>query len=154
MQNFHFPRIIATLWPSLAKETMLSKVVNFVDIFMVNLSYGFDEMKRKYIDTILKLDNSKTIVMQVQWSEISLKNTKAVNAKKDKILIIDFSNNHEEDTETIFIDYDNISDIPVDTIITFDNKIRVKVIKNLEDYIEVTVINGGKIEPGATIDRW
>jgi len=50
----------------LAKETVLSKVINMVDVFRISLSGGFDDNNKKYIDTIMKLDNSKTIMMETR----------------------------------------------------------------------------------------
>ena len=38
MNNFHFAKIIAGVGPTLAKETVLSKVINMVDIFRLTLS--------------------------------------------------------------------------------------------------------------------
>lgn len=66
MNNFHFAKIIAGVGPTLAKETVLSKVINMVDIFRISLSGGFDDNHKKYIDTIMKLDNSKTILMETR----------------------------------------------------------------------------------------
>lgn len=66
MYSFHYPKIIARVGSALAKETVLSKVMNFVDGFTINLASGFDEKQKKYIDTILKLDNSKTIMMETK----------------------------------------------------------------------------------------
>jgi hypothetical protein len=52
--------------PTLAKETVLSKVINMVDVFRMSLSGGFDDNNKKYIDTIMKLDNSKTIMLELK----------------------------------------------------------------------------------------
>jgi hypothetical protein len=37
-----------------------------VDVFRLNLSGGFDDNNKKYIETIMKLDNSKTIMMETK----------------------------------------------------------------------------------------
>jgi pyruvate kinase len=66
MNNFHFSKIIAGVGPILAKETVLSKVINMVDVFRLSLSGGFDDNNKKYIETIMKLDNSKTIMMETK----------------------------------------------------------------------------------------
>ncbi|MBP7841850.1 hypothetical protein KA037_04245, partial [Patescibacteria group bacterium] len=63
MYNFHFGKVIAGVGPLLAKETILSKVINMVDIFRISMSNGFDDNNKKYIETVMKLDNSKTIMM-------------------------------------------------------------------------------------------
>ncbi|USN57143.1 MAG: hypothetical protein H6766_01375 [Candidatus Peribacteria bacterium] len=46
-----------------------------VDGFFVNLSQGFDDRQKKYIDTILKLDNSKTILLETKGGGITVKNS-------------------------------------------------------------------------------
>lgn len=66
MNNFHFAKIIAGVGPTLAKETVLSKVINMVDCFRISLSGGFDDNNKKYIDTIMKLDNSKTVMLEMR----------------------------------------------------------------------------------------
>ena len=58
MNNFHFTKIIASVSPLLAKEIVLSKIINLVDVFSITLSHGFDDNNKKYIDTLMKLDNS------------------------------------------------------------------------------------------------
>lgn len=147
MNNFHFPKIIATVGPSLAKETILSKIINFVDIFRINLSQGFDDMKKKYIDTILKLDNSKTIMLETKWSELRVKNTTTVSWKKNDEIIIDYSEYEEESTEALFIDYTNITSIPVGTEISFeDSKLILKVTEILAEKVVSTVISWGSVQ--------
>jgi pyruvate kinase len=66
MNNFHFAKIIASVGPTLAKETVLSKIINMVDAFRITLSQGFDDNNKKYIDTIMKLDNSKTVMLETR----------------------------------------------------------------------------------------
>lgn len=75
LYNFHYPKILVHVGSSLAKETILSKVINMVDGFFVNLSQGFDDRQKKYIDTILKLDNSKTILLETKGGGITVKNS-------------------------------------------------------------------------------
>ena len=66
MNNFRFTKIIAGVSPVLAKETVLSKIINMVDAFRITLSKGYDDNNKKYIDTIMKLDNSKTIILETK----------------------------------------------------------------------------------------
>ena len=61
MNNFHFSKIIAGVGPTLAKETVLSKVINMVDIFRISLSGGFDDNNKKYIDTIMRYQSQKCL---------------------------------------------------------------------------------------------
>lgn len=119
MSNFHFSKLITTVWPSLAKETILSKVVNFVDIFKINLSQWFDDIKKKYIDTILKLDNSKTIILETKWRQIRVKN-KEISLKGIKTVIVDYSEYQEDSTNVLFIDYVYLTSIPIGTRIVIE----------------------------------
>jgi pyruvate kinase len=48
--------------------------VNNIDVFRINLSHGDEETKRKYIDIILKLDSSKTVMLDLRGPEIRTKN--------------------------------------------------------------------------------
>ena len=73
MNNFHFSKVIAWVGPTLAKETVLSKVINMVDVFRLSLSWWFDDNNKKYIETIMKLDNSKTIMMETKGCDIRVK---------------------------------------------------------------------------------
>jgi pyruvate kinase len=38
MNNFRFAKVIAGVGPTLAKETILSKIINMVDVFRITLS--------------------------------------------------------------------------------------------------------------------
>jgi pyruvate kinase len=66
MNNFRFTKIVASVSPILAKETVLSKIINMVDAFTLTLSRGFDDNNKKYIDTLMKLDNSKTVILETK----------------------------------------------------------------------------------------
>ena len=82
MNNFRFAKVIAGVGPTLAKETILSKIINMVDVFRITLSQGYDDNHRKYIETILKLDNSKTIMLETRGNDIRAKNMLEVSVKK------------------------------------------------------------------------
>ncbi len=134
MTNFHFSKIIATVGPSLAKETILSKVINLVDVFRIDLSLWFDEMRKKYIDTILKLDNSKTIMMQIKGWEFKSKNHKAKTYKKWQQVHIDYSEFVEEsDWDTLFTDYHNLSLISTGTEISFEDSTTIFIVNEVND---------------------
>lgn len=111
MSQFHYSKIIATVGPALAKETVLSKVINFVDVFRINLSHGFDDQKKKYIDTILKLDNSKTIVLETKGAEIRSKNVDSIKLKKSDTIRIEYSEYQDEEKGKLFIDYPELADV-------------------------------------------
>ncbi|MEI7477161.1 MAG: pyruvate kinase [bacterium] len=131
MSQFHYSKVIATVGPSLAKETVLSKVINFVDVFRINLSQGFIDHHKKYIDTILKLDNSKTIMLETKGAEIRSKNVHNMTFKKNDKIIIDFSEYQEEEKGKLFLDYPDLYDVPAGTEISFDDTaVILKVEKN------------------------
>jgi len=121
MSQFHYSKVIATIWPSLAKETVLSKIINFVDVFRINLNHGFIDHHKKYIDTILKLDNSKTIMLETKGAEIRSKNVNPMALKKNESIVIDFSEYQHEEKWILFIDYTDLFDVPAKTEITFDD---------------------------------
>lgn len=113
MANFNFTKIIAWVWPTLAKETVLSKVINMVDVFRLSLSGWFDDNNKKYIETIMKLDNSKTIMMETKWCDIRIKNLINMKLKKWDIINIDYSEYAQENDQTIFIDYEKLWELPI-----------------------------------------
>lgn len=104
MNNFRFSKIIAWVGPTLAKETVLSKVINMVDVFRISLSGGFDDNNKKYIDTIMKLDNSKTIMMETRGADIRVKNVVNIKVKDKQKLEIEYSEYAQEHEKKLFID--------------------------------------------------
>jgi pyruvate kinase len=144
MNHFHFPKLIATVGPSLAKETILSKVVNFVDIFKINLSSGFDDMKKKYIDTILKLDNSKTILLETKGSTIKLKNT-LVQVKKGESLAMDYAEYQEDVTDTLLIDNKIFDQIPDGAILGFEENDLIFKVTKKDDQLTAVAQKNGKV---------
>ena len=82
MNNFRFTKIIPGVSPTLAKETVLSKIITMVDVFRITLSKLFDDNNKKYIDTIMKLDNSKTILIETKGIDLRVKNTSSLPMKK------------------------------------------------------------------------
>lgn len=148
MSQFHYSKVIATIGPSLAKETVLSKVINFVDVFRINLSQGFIDHHKKYIDTILKLDNSKTIMLETKGAEIRSKNVHALTLKKNETIVIDFSEYQEDEKGKLFIDYPDLYDVPTGTEISFeDMPVVLKVEKNDGTTLSCKVVDGGSLQP-------
>lgn len=156
MSQFHFSKVIATIGPSLAKETVLSKVINYVDVFRINLSHGFIDHHKKYIDTILKLDNSKTIMLETKWSEIRSKNTTPISLKKSDKIIVDFSEYQEDEKGKLFIDYPDLYDIPTGTEISFEDiSVVLKVEENDWLTLHCKVAEAGSIHPSKkVIFKW
>ncbi|MCF7835289.1 hypothetical protein K9M48_04600 [Candidatus Gracilibacteria bacterium] len=146
MNNFHFSKIIAGVGPTLAKETVLSKVINFVDVFRISLSGGFDDNNKKYIDTIMKLDNSKTIMLETKGTDIRVKNVLEVSVRKGGTITMDYSEYAQENDKRVFIDYPYIKDLPNGTKIYFQQSdISLKIKSTKDEFVVCEVLQGGKI---------
>jgi pyruvate kinase len=148
MYNFHFAKIVAGVGPLLAKETILSKVINMVDVFRISLSGGFDDNNKKYIETILKLDNSKTIMMETRGADLRVKNTSSIVLKKKDIIFVDYSEYAQEGDARVYIDYAQLDKIPVGTIIRLrQSGVLLEMKKIVDDQAECVVLQGGTINP-------
>lgn len=146
MNNFHFSKIIAGVGPTLAKETVLSKVINMVDIFRISLSGGFDDNNKKYIDTIMKLDNSKTIMMETRGSDIRVKNVLDIKVKARQNIEIDYSEYAQEHDKRIFMDAPFLHELKVGQVIKFQQSgVVIKIKSSKENLIMCEVIEWGKI---------
>jgi len=148
MYNFHFWKVIAGVGPLLAKETILSKIVNMVDVFKISLSQWFDDNNKKYIETILKLDNSKTIMMETRGADLRIKNVVPVSLKKWQEITIDYSEYAQESDLKLYVDYPRMHELPTGTKITLAQSeitLEVKDIKNEEAVC--TVIQGWTVIP-------
>ncbi len=141
MNNFHFSKIIAGVGPTLAKETVLSKVINMVDIFRISLSGGFDDNNKKYIDTIMKLDNSKTIMMETRGSDIRVKNVMDIKVKARQNIEIDYSEYAQEHDKRIFMDASFLHELKVGQVIKFQQSgVVIKIKSSKENLIMCEVI--------------
>ena len=141
MNNFRFTKIIASVSPLLAKETVLSKIVNMVDAFTLTLSRGFDDNNKKYIDTLMKLDNSKTVILETKWNEVRIKNIGDFAVEKWQTVVVEYSEYTQENLTKVYIDYPNIELIPVWSEIRFvQSGVVLKVEKNLEETLECSVV--------------
>ncbi|NOZ43897.1 MAG: hypothetical protein GXP45_01910 [bacterium] len=140
MNNFRFPKVIAGVGPTLAKETILSKIINMVDVFRITLSQGFDDNHRKYIETILKLDNSKSIMLETRGNDIRVKNIYEMKVKKGQKIIVDYSEYAQEGIKKIYIDYPYLGDLPNGIHIRFEqSNVVMKVEKSEEDFVHCKV---------------
>lgn len=152
MNNFHFAKIIVTMWPSLYRETILSKVTNYIDIFRINLSYTNDDLKRKYIETINKIDSSKWIMIDIKWPEVRTQNTKNINLTWVDEIFIKYSQLKNDENHTIFIDYENIAWLTKWKNICIDwNRIILKIKEKLDDWIMCQVVTGWEIFPNSSV---
>lgn len=144
--QYHYGKVGTSIIPAISKETIISKMINFVDFFKINLSHGYDDSKKKYIDTINKLDNSKTIMIEIKGAEIRTKNSQSLQVKKWQELTVDFSEYFEDQDGTLFIDYLYINDMVVDTIISFEEcAVVLKVLEVIDQKAQCKVINGWSI---------
>lgn len=147
MNNFRFTKIIAGVSPVLAKETVLSKIINMVDAFRITLSKGYDDNNKKYIDTIMKLDNSKTIILETKGMDTRIKNTCNLPVKKGEKWTIEYSEYAQEGNGKIYIDYAHLEDLKAGTIITCQqSQVLLKVNSTEEDIAQIEVIDAGKGE--------
>lgn len=153
MIKTHYVKLIATMSEALTKETILSKLNNFVMAFRFDMTWkSFDDHQKKYLDTIIKLDNSKTIILETKWDEVKVKNTNEIKLKKWFKYWIQFSNLKEDSRDTIFVNYQHLHEIPIDTEITFeDSKTVLRVLSNDDWVIECIVDKIWKAEPGKKI---
>ncbi len=112
-----------------------------VDVFRITLSQGFDDNHRKYIETILKLDNSKTIMLETRGNDIRVKNIFEMKVKKGKKIIIDYSEYAQEWTEKIYVDYPFLGELPIGIHIRFEQSgVLMQVEKAEEDFVYCKVI--------------
>ena len=141
MNNFRFTKIVASVSPILAKETVLSKIVNMVDAFTLTLSRGFDDNNKKYIDTLMKLDNSKTIILETKWNEVRIKNIWNFAVKEWQKVVVEYSEYTQENENKIYIDYPDMDLITVWSEIKFvQSWVVLKVENHIEDAVECTVV--------------
>ena len=142
MNNFRFTKIIASVSPILAKETVLSKIINMVDAFTLTLSRGFDDNNKKYIDTLMKLDNSKTVILETKWNEVRIKNIGNFAIKEWQKVIVEYSEYTQENQNKIYIDYPNMDLISIWSDIKFiQSWVELRVEKHVDlDAVECTVI--------------
>ena len=141
MNNFRFTKIIASVSPVLAKETVLSKIINMVDAFTLTLSRGFDDNNKKYIDTLMKLDNSKTVILETKGNEVRIKNIWNFAIKGWQKVVVEYSEYTQENETKIYIDYPNMDFIWEWSEIKFvQSWVTLKVDKHIEDAVECTVV--------------
>jgi len=146
MNNFHFVKTIAGVGPTLAKETVLSKIINMVDAFRLCLSWWFDDNNKKYIDTIMKLDNSKTIILETRGEDIRAKNVVDIKVKAKQNIEIDYSEYAQEHDKKIFIDAPFLKELKIGQQIKFHQSgVLIKIKSNKEDLIMAEVIEWWRI---------
>lgn len=139
---------------SIAKETILSKIINTINIFSIDIaSKNFDDMHRKYIDTILKLDDSKTIMLETKGEYIDIKNERDMTFSVNDTIYLEYSSIIEhEDISAIFVNYPYMSDLPLGTIIGFtDTTARFKLIDKSNELFKLSCLSEGTLSFGQKI---
>jgi len=105
-------------------------VINNIDTFRINLSHGDEETKKKYINMIVKLDSSKTIMLDTRGPEVRTRNKEELILKKGQEVPIEHAEFFKDDYETLYIDYALTHEIPEGTIIDIDNGTILIEVKN------------------------
>lgn len=147
MNNFRFTKIISGVSPTLAKETVLSKIINMVDVFRITLSKGYDDNNKKYIDTLMKLDNSKTILLETKGIDLRIKNTNNIKVKVGDRWTLEYSEYAQEWDTKIYIDYPALGEISEGSLITAQqSNVVFKVISTYDDMAETEIISAGNGE--------
>lgn len=142
MNYFHNAKIVATMWPSLDKETVLSKVISNIDTFRINLSHGDEDTKKKYIDMIVKLDSSKTIMLDTRGPEVRTRNKEEIYLLENQEIQIEHAEFFKDSDSMLYIDYALAQNITLWTILNIDNStVRIEVIKKDEEHIVGKVLN-------------
>lgn len=131
----------------MAKETVLSKIINMVDVFRITLSKGYDDNNKKYIDTLMKLDNSKTIMLETKGIDIRVKNTINLPMKVGAKWTLEYSE-YAQDTDTkIYVDYADLGNLNEgDEIYAQQSGIVFKVLRAYGDIAETEVVKADRKE--------
>ena len=153
MQWYHFAKVIATMWPAIEKETVLKRLINFVDIFRINFSHWGLQNAKRYVDIIRKIDTSKAIMFDTRWPEVRIKNEKGIDITKKKKVKFIFSETFVDNDEFILIDYPFLTEVPKGVLISIDdNKIILRVEKIESDWFVAKVIVWGFIKSNKSIN--
>ena len=142
MSNLKFIKAGVSISSVIAKETILSKIINTVNVFSIDVAHkNFDDLQRKYIDTILKLDDSKTIILETKWEEITSKNMTSFTLSEWDFINLEYSSILEDDNSSLFINYTHINELPLNTIMGFEwSSVELKVVDKSNDIIKLLVV--------------
>lgn len=121
MSHLKFLKAGVSICPVIAKETILSKIINTVHVFSIDTAYNnFDDLQKKYISTILKLDDSKTIVLETKGEDVVCKNIHGLSHVEGDTIHLEYSSILEEDGSALFLNYSFFLEIPVGAIFGFE----------------------------------
>ncbi len=137
----------------IAKETILSKIINTVHMFSIDIANkNFDDNQKKYINTILKLDDSKTIILETRGEDIEVKNIGTITIEEGQTINLEYSAILEDTVEEFFINYSYVDDIPVNTIFTFwESDLQLQLTHKSTVVSTLTCLVGGTVSTGQKI---
>lgn len=120
-----------------------------VHVFKINLSDGFTDNNKKYIDTIMKLDHSKSIMLETKGIDFRGRNLVPIKVKKGEIINVDFSEYAQETENRIYINYPHIKALGKGFVIKFQQSgVELKIQEALaNDNADCIVEKGGIIPP-------
>ncbi len=120
-----------------------------VHVFKINLSDGFTDNNKKYIDTIMKLDHSKSIMLETKGVDFRGRNLVPVHLKKWEVINLDFSEYAQETENRVYINYPHIKALGEGFVIKFQQSgIELKIDKALaSDNADCIVQRWGTLIP-------
>lgn len=134
------------MWPALDKETVLSKIINNVDIFRINIWHGDEETKKKYIDMVIKLDSSKTILLDTRGPEIRTRNKEEIFLEEGETIPVVASESFQDSDDVLFIDYHKTSELPIWSTIEIDSgSILLEIVEQNDNGCQAKILSGGMI---------
>lgn len=107
----HFGKIGCPIGNTLGKETVLSKAINNIDVFKIKLSNAYDDSKTKYVQMVSKLDSGKSVMLELKWPEVRIKNINTIDIKKWDEIQLMYGDFFEENNSKILLDYTMMTDI-------------------------------------------
>ncbi len=151
--SLRFIKAWVAISSTIAKETILSKIINTISMFSIDVANkNFDDVQRKYIDTILKLDDSKTIMLETKGEDISIKNMNTLLFEQNQTIYLEYSSILEDDNTALFINYPYIDDLPIGTIIGFmGSEVQFKLIDRSNELYKLICIVAGELNLGQKI---
>ncbi len=147
----HFVKIWCPIWNELSKETVLSKVINNIDLFKIRLDSAYDDTKTKSVHMISKLDNGKSIILELKWWEIRTRNLYPLNIKKWKAIPIVSSKSFEDNENALLIDHENVSAVKSDIskITIWDHIVNIN--RDKDNNVLVQSLSDISIEPNTLV---
>lgn len=147
----HFGKIGCPIGNALGKETVLSKAINNIDVFKIKLSNAYDDSKTKYVQMVSKLDSGKSVMLELKWPEVRVKNISDVTIKKGDEIQIVFGDFFEENTTQLIIDYTMMNDITPWAIITLGGEQLISITENKDGILTGQIIKNHTIHSDALI---